>query len=93
MQKKIPMRMCVTCRERKEKKDLTRIVLSPTGEISVDETGKKPGRGAYVCREGNCMAEALKGHRFEKGLHSPIGSETQEVLAAMVTERKDENNA
>ncbi|MBQ6526985.1 MAG: YlxR family protein, partial [Clostridia bacterium] len=51
-QKKIPMRMCVGCREMKPKKELMRVVRGPDGTVSLDPTGKKPGRGAYVCRSG-----------------------------------------
>ena len=54
--RKIPMRMCVGCREMKEKKTLIRVVRSPEGVLSLDPAGKKPGRGAYVCREGECLS-------------------------------------
>ena len=57
-QKKIPMRKCTGCNEMKPKKELVRIVRSPEGEISVDLTGKKSGRGAYICRSGACLATA-----------------------------------
>ena len=53
--KKIPMRMCVGCREMKEKRELIRIVRTPEGETALDPTGKKPGRGAYVCRNPECL--------------------------------------
>ena len=55
--KKIPMRMCMGCNEMKPKKELIRIVKSPEGEISLDFTGKKPGRGAYICRDKECFGE------------------------------------
>ena len=54
MQKKIPQRTCMACQEKKDKRDLVRIVRSPEGEISVDLTGKKPGRGAYICPNLEC---------------------------------------
>ncbi|NLJ48060.1 MAG: YlxR family protein [Candidatus Atribacteria bacterium] len=54
--KKIPLRLCLSCRLRKEKKSLIRIVASPTGEIDIDMTGKKPGRGAYICPKAECVA-------------------------------------
>ena len=58
--KKVPMRMCVGCREMKPKKELLRIVRSPEGEISVDRTGKVSGRGAYICANAECLNRARK---------------------------------
>ena len=55
MQKKIPMRQCVGCREMKAKKELVRVVRSPEGEISLDFRGKAPGRGAYLCPQTDCQ--------------------------------------
>ena len=59
-QKKIPMRKCVGCNEMKPKKELIRIVRSPEGEISADLTGKKAGRGAYLCRSSDCLEKEKK---------------------------------
>ena len=81
--KKIPLRMCVGCREMKEKKSLIRIVRSPEGEVSLDPVGKKPGRGAYVCREGECLARALKQRQIERQLQVTL---TQEVTEALTRE-------
>ena len=58
--RKIPMRKCTGCNEMKPKKELVRVVRSPEGEISLDLTGKKPGRGAYVCRDEECLKKARK---------------------------------
>ena len=58
VQKKVPQRMCVGCQEMKTKKELLRIVRSPEGEIFIDPTGKKAGRGAYVCKAMACMEAA-----------------------------------
>ena len=55
MPKKIPQRTCMGCQTKKDKRDLVRIVRSPAGEISVDLTGKKPGRGAYICHDLECL--------------------------------------
>ena len=55
MPKKIPMRQCLGCREMKPKKELIRVVKSPEGEVSLDFKGKKPGRGAYVCPQAECL--------------------------------------
>ena len=78
--KKIPLRMCVGCREMKEKKSLIRVVRSPEGEVSLDPGGKKPGRGAYVCREGECLARALKQHQLERQLQAEMTEEVSEGL-------------
>ena len=59
MPKKIPLRQCVGCREMKPKKELIRVVKSPEGEVSLDFKGKKPGRGAYVCPDAECLRRAF----------------------------------
>lgn len=73
--KKIPMRMCLGCNEMKPKKELIRVVKSPEGEISLDFTGKKSGRGAYVCRNTECFNKARKARRFEKAFSCRIDEE------------------
>jgi len=78
--KKIPQRMCVSCRTRRNKADLTRVVLMQDGLVSIDPTGKKPGRGAYVCKNKDCLAQAIKAHRFDRGLKTEISSEVIEAL-------------
>ena len=70
--KKIPMRMCLGCNEMKPKKELIRVVKSPEGEISLDFTGKKSGRGAYICRNIECFNKARKARRFEKAFSCRI---------------------
>ena len=69
--KKVPQRKCVGCGEMKDKKSLLRIVRSPEGEISLDLTGKKSGRGAYVCRSRECIKKAVKEKRLERALEKP----------------------
>ena len=81
--RKIPMRMCVGCREMKEKKNLIRVVRSPEGQVSFDPTGKKSGRGAYVCWDGECLARALKQRQLERQLQV---SRTEEVSQALIAE-------
>ncbi|WOC32230.1 MULTISPECIES: RNase P modulator RnpM [Caproicibacterium] len=71
-QKKVPLRMCTGCGEMKPKKELVRVVRSPEGEISLDLTGRKPGRGAYVCRSTECLRRARKARRFEKAFSCQI---------------------
>ena len=65
-------RMCVGCGEMFDKRSLIRVVKSPEGEISLDLTGKKPGRGAYVCRSAECLEKARKAKRFEKAFSCAI---------------------
>ena len=81
-QKKIPMRMCVGCREMKEKKTLIRVVRSPEGVVSLDPGGKKPGRGAYVCRSAECLGRAIKQRQLERQLEVQLGPETADALRA-----------
>ena len=80
--KKIPMRMCVGCREMKEKKQLIRVVRSPEGDVSLDPTGKKSGRGAYVCRDPDCLKRAIKQRQLERQLDAALSPETAEALKA-----------
>ena len=78
--RKIPQRMCVGCKEMKEKKQLLRIVRTPEGEIVIDKTGKKSGRGAYVCYDKSCIEKAYKQKSLEKALEKNIDSEVYENL-------------
>lgn len=64
--KKIPMRMCLGCGEMKPKKELVRVVKSKEGEISLDLTGKKAGRGAYICKSIECFDKARKARKLER---------------------------
>lgn len=80
--RKIPMRMCVGCREMKEKKELIRVVRSPEGEVSLDPVGKKSGRGAYVCANADCLKRAIKQKQLERQLDVTLPAETLEALTA-----------
>ena len=84
--KKIPMRMCVGCREMKEKKTLIRVVRSPEGEVSLDPGGKKSGRGAYVCRNADCLKRAIRQRQLERQLDVTLPAETAEALTAAMNE-------
>ncbi len=84
--KKIPMRMCTGCGEMFEKRSLVRVVKSPDGEISLDLTGKKSGRGAYVCRNSECLKKARKKKAFERAFSVEI---SDEVYAQMEEEMKN----
>lgn len=78
--KKIPMRKCLGCMQSYPKKELIRVVRTPEGEICVDLTGKKLGRGAYVCKSEACLKKAIKAKRLQTNLDSPISEELQEQL-------------
>ena len=74
------MRMCAGCGEHKPKKELVRVVKSPEGEISLDTTGRKPGRGAYVCRSADCLRLARKARRLERAFSCQIPDEVYERM-------------
>ena len=82
--------MCVGCREHKPKKELIRIVKSPEGEISVDITGKKSGRGAYICRDENCLRRAQKTKQLERALECNMTQELFDRLAEEIHQSEDE---
>ena len=81
MQRKIPMRQCMGCRERKSKKELIRVVRSPEGTVSLDFSGKANGRGAYLCPDAACLKRAVKSRALERNLEVPIPQEVLERLA------------
>ncbi len=80
MQKKIPMRQCLGCREMKPKRELIRVVRSPEGEISLDFKGKASGRGAYVCPNPACLKKAVKARALERAFSAQIPPEVYEKL-------------
>ena len=82
--KKIPMRMCVGCREMKPKKELLRVVRSPEGEVSFDLTGRKSGRGAYVCADEACLARAIRQKQLERAFSAPISDAVREQLTQQI---------
>lgn len=84
MPKKIPMRMCVGCREMKPKKELIRVVRSPEGEISIDLKGKKSGRGAYVCYDASCLKRALKQKQLDRALEVTITEDIAQTLTQSI---------
>lgn len=78
--KKIPLRMCTGCMEMKSKKELIRVVKTPEGEVCIDLTGKKSGRGAYICKNIECFEKAVKTKRLSRNLETPISEEIYEKL-------------
>lgn len=86
MGKNIPLRKCLGCDEMLGKKGLLRVVKSKDGEISIDETGKKNGRGAYICRDMDCFFKAQKKHSLERSLKCSISEEIYEKLRQEIEE-------
>ena len=85
--KKIPERQCLGCNEHKPKKELLRVVRTPDGEILLDFTGKKSGRGAYICRDVSCLKRARKSKRIDRALEVSI---PEEVYDRMESELSDD---
>ena len=78
--RKIPMRQCLGCNEHKPKAELLRVVRGPEGDIFLDFTGKKSGRGAYICRNTKCLKKAIKSHRIDRNLECTIPEEVYEKM-------------
>ena len=84
--RKIPMRMCVGCREMKPKRELTRVVKPQEGDAHIDLKGKAPGRGAYVCACVECFRKARKSRALERALECTISDEVFGQLEAQIPE-------
>lgn len=82
--KKIPLRRCIGCFESKPKNELYRIVRTTEGEILLDKTGKKNGRGAYICSSKECLEKAIKNKRLEKEFETKISSEVYDELRNII---------
>ncbi len=80
MQKKIPQRQCMGCRERKEKRQLIRVVRTPEGQVQLDFSGKLSGRGAYLCPDPECLKKAQRSKALERSLEVPIPQEVYDRL-------------
>lgn len=83
-QRKIPVRTCVSCRSSSAKRELIRIVKTTDGEIVIDQTGKMPGRGAYLCGAKECLALALKANKLNRALKCDIPEHIKENLQDIV---------
>ena len=81
MQKKVPQRQCMGCRERKAKRDMIRVVRCTDGEVRLDFSGKLNGRGAYICPDIQCLKKAQKARSLERSLEVPIPEEVYERLS------------
>ena len=82
--KHVPQRTCIACRQVKPKRELLRIVRTPQGHVEIDPTGKKSGRGAYLCATRLCWTTALKKKRLEQELETTISEEDRAALEAYV---------
>ena len=80
MDKKIPMRMCVACRQMRPKKELARVVRTPEGAVMLDATGRANGRGAYLCRDVACLEKAVKSRALDRALEAKIDTATLDAL-------------
>ncbi len=91
---KSPQRMCIACREMKEKQQLMRIVRTPEGKLLLDDSGKKSGRGAYLCRDAACWKRAQKARSIERALHvkpdPDLLEQISQLLADTTQQAKDE---
>ena len=87
--KKIPMRMCLGCREMKPKREMARIVRSPEGAIALDRVGRAPGRGAYICHDPECLKKAMKANLLAKAFECPVDKEVYQQLMHALSEGAD----
>ena len=85
-QRKIPLRQCLGCNERKPKKELLRVVRTPEGEIELDFNGKRSGRGAYICHDVKCLRKARKSGRIGKNLEWEIPDEVYDRMEKELSE-------
>ena len=85
--KKQPQRTCMGCNQKKNKKELIRIVKNKNNEISVDRTGKKEGRGAYICDDVNCLEKLIKSKRLERVFEMSISDEIYESLRGVIIDK------
>src|SRR5947209_16864659 len=82
--KHVPLRTCVSCRETKPKRELLRVVRTPDGHILMDATGKRSGRGAYLCARLSCWQDALKKKRLEQEFETSLSDEDRAGLEAFI---------
>lgn len=78
--KKVPLRVCAGCQEQKSKKEMIRVVRTPEGIVEIDKTGKKSGRGVYICQNPDCLEKAYKEQRLERSLKTKVSDDIYESL-------------
>ena len=88
--RKVPLRKCTGCGEMKSKKEMIRVIKTPEDEIIIDATGKKNGRGAYICNSLECLRKAIKSRGLERSLKTSIPGEVYEALERELMEIADE---
>lgn len=88
--KKIPMRKCVGCQEMKSKKEMIRVIRTAEDEFLLDATGKKNGRGAYVCKSKECLSKAIKSKGLERSFKQSIPKEVYETLEKEMSQLESE---
>lgn len=86
--KKIPLRTCMGCNDKKPKKELIRIVKNKEEIITIDETGKQEGRGAYICNNTVCLEKVVKSKKLEKALEKEISQEVYENLKKLIIDKQ-----
>jgi predicted RNA-binding protein YlxR (DUF448 family) len=86
----LPQRTCIACRQKKEKNALIRLVRTSEGSVEVDLSTKKPGRGAYLCRQKDCWDLALEGNRLEHALRTKLSNGDRQVLLTYTVSRQGE---
>ena len=87
--KKIVQRMCMGCNNKKDKRELIRVVLNKNGEIAIDKTGKLAGRGAYICDSIECLEKAIKTKRLEKCFDMKIDENIYNELRGVIIDNKN----
>lgn len=85
--KKIPQRSCMGCNQKKDKKDLIRIVKNKEGNINIDKIGKLEGRGAYICDSIECLEKVIKSKRLERVLEAKIDNEIYDKLRGVICDK------
>lgn len=88
--RKVPMRMCAGCGASRPKRELVRVVRAPDGTVSLDFTGRKPGRGAYICPDPQCVNKARKNKRLAKSFECAIPDEIYDSLLKELSERSEQ---
>ena len=91
--RKIPMRKCTGCQQVKEKRQLLRVVRDPEGNVSIDRSGRKSGRGAYLCEDLSCLEKAVKTKALERSLETEISPEVYESLRKELQEKEGHEDA
>ena len=85
-QRKVPLRICVGCQQTKQKREMLRLVRTPEGELLIDSSGKKSGRGAYLCPSEECFRQAFKSKRIQRALEINVPEEVWQALRQQIAQ-------